>query len=176
MRLPAILVASQHQAERRAAARRWSPLLWLWLLVAAAWVVTLLAVFTRHTEWGDHHYLLQTSGLPFFSALGLFLAAWQVMILAMMVQSVGVFPPPPDDSHARCYPPGALAMFLAGYDLVWIGFWLRRIVRRCAHPLAGGKLAMAWRPRHDHRHKSACAGRSVSVHAAQGAFPDDLPE
>jgi len=88
--------------------------------------VTLLAVVTRHTEWGDHHYLLQASNLPIVSALGLFLASWQLMILAMMVPSVapllfrltGATRPSADSQ-------GSLArflMFLAGYDVTWTAF------------------------------------------------------
>jgi predicted metal-binding membrane protein len=97
----------------------------LWLLVGAAWAVTLLAVFTRHTEWGDHHYLLQASGLPFVSALGLFLASWQVMILAMMVPSLAPLLPQMSGAYNPARAPGSHALFLlflAGYDLVWTAF------------------------------------------------------
>ncbi len=97
----------------------------LWLLVGAAWAVTLLAVFTRHTEWGDHHYLLEASGLPFVSALGLFLASWQLMILAMMVPSLAPLLQQMSGAHKPARAPGSLALFLlflAGYDLVWTAF------------------------------------------------------
>jgi len=114
MRLPAIVVVKQRHLEKRASTHRWSLLLWPWLLVGAAWAVTLLAVFTRHTEWGDHHHLLQASGLPFVSALGFFLASWQVMILAMMFPTVA--------AHKSVSPPGVPVMFLAGYDLIWTAF------------------------------------------------------
>ena len=120
MRLPAALLINQRDATNDALKRRWNSLLWLWLFVVAAWAVTLLAVITRHTEWGDHHYLLQSSGLPFVSAAGFFLASWQVMILAMMVPSIA--PLLRQVARANATSPGALAMFLAGYDLVWTAF------------------------------------------------------
>jgi predicted metal-binding membrane protein len=123
MRLPAALVINQRDAGKRDPAHRWSLLLWPWLLVGAAWAVALLAVFTRHTEWGDHHYLLQTSGLPFVSALGFFLASWQVMSLAMMVPSIApLLRQMTLAARKSASPPGSLAMVLAGYDLVWTAF------------------------------------------------------
>jgi predicted metal-binding membrane protein len=123
MRLPAILVVNQRHAGKGDSARRRSLLLWLWLLVGAAWAVTLLAVVTRHTEWGDHHYLLQASGLPFVSALGLFLASWQLMILAMMIPAIApLLRRMTSSAHNAANPRGSLAMCLAGYDLVWMAF------------------------------------------------------
>jgi predicted metal-binding membrane protein len=97
----------------------------LWLLVGAAWAVTLLAVFTRHTEWGDHHYLLKASGLPLISALGFFLASWQLMILAMMAPSLAPALHQMSGARTSARAPGSLAtflLFLAGYDLVWAAF------------------------------------------------------
>jgi predicted metal-binding membrane protein len=123
MRLPAPLFIDHRDQEKPDQTYRGSLPFWPWLLVVAAWAVTLLAMLTRHTEWGDHHYLLRDSGLPLFSALGFFLVSWQVMILAMMVPSLtpllrqmtsGV----PESTRA----PGAIAMFLAGYDLIWTAF------------------------------------------------------
>jgi len=85
--------------------------------------VTLLAVSTRHTEWGDHHYLLQASGLPIVSALGFFLVSWQVMILAMMVPSLTpLLRQMTSGDGVSTRAPGAIAMFLAGYDLIWTAF------------------------------------------------------
>jgi predicted metal-binding membrane protein len=118
-----INLTKQRDVGRRAPAFRWGPP--LWLLVGAAWVVTLLAVVTRHTEWGDHHYLLKASGLPLISALGLFLASWQLMILAMMAPSLAPRLRQMSDAHEPARAPGSLAtflLFLAGYDLVWTVF------------------------------------------------------
>jgi predicted metal-binding membrane protein len=94
----------------------------LWLLIGSAWAITVLAVLTRHTEWGNHHYLLQTSDLPFFSALGFFLVSWQVMILAMMVPSLTPQLHRLGSIRASTRAPGAIVMFLAGYDFVWTAF------------------------------------------------------
>jgi predicted metal-binding membrane protein len=126
MRLVAGRLIDQCDAERpekRSPRHRPSFLLWPWLLVGAAWAVTLLAVVTRHTEWGDHHYLLGDSGLPLFSALGFFLVSWQVMILAMMVPSITQLLRRMTSGVPRStMEPGSIAMFLAGYDLIWTGF------------------------------------------------------
>jgi predicted metal-binding membrane protein len=123
MRLPAPLIINHPDSGKRVSIRQESLPFCPWLLVGTAWAVTLLAVFTGHTEWGDHHYLLHDSGLPLFSALGFFLVSWQVMILAMMIPSLtpllrqmtsGV----PKSTRT----PGATAMFLVGYDLIWMAF------------------------------------------------------
>src|SRR5260221_577620 len=63
------------------------PVLWPWVLVAAAWAVLVLAVLSHQTFLLDHHYLLQASGLPWLAALEIFLLCWQVMTLAMMLPS-----------------------------------------------------------------------------------------
>jgi predicted metal-binding membrane protein len=114
---------NQRDSGNRSTTYRRSLPLWLWLLVGVAWAVTLVAVFTGHTEWGDHHYLLRDSGLPFFSALGFFLVSWQVMILAMMVPSLTpVLRQMTSGVPESTREPGAIAMFLAGYDLIWTAF------------------------------------------------------
>jgi predicted metal-binding membrane protein len=119
-----IKLINPRDSGRRAPASHWS--LPLWLLVGVAWVVTLLAVVSRHTEWGDHHYLLRDSGFPFFSALGFFLVSWQVMILAMMGPSLTpLLRQMTSGVPASTRAPGAIAMFLmllAGYDLIWTAF------------------------------------------------------
>jgi predicted metal-binding membrane protein len=125
MRLPAPLFINHRDQEKPDQTYRGSQPFWLWLLVGAAWAVTLLAVLTRHTEWGDHHYLLHDSGLPLFSALGFFLVSWQVMILAMMVPSLTPLLRQMSDARTSARAPGSLALFLlflAGYDLVWTAF------------------------------------------------------
>jgi predicted metal-binding membrane protein len=58
---------------------------WLpWLLCALAWALALLATRLGWRAVIDHHYLLEESGLPWPLAAAAFLAAWQVMIVAMM--------------------------------------------------------------------------------------------
>jgi predicted metal-binding membrane protein len=123
MRLPAPLFINHRDQENPEQTYRGSLPFWPWLLVVAAWAIALLAVFTGHTEWGDHHYLLQTSDLPFFSALGFFLVSWQVMILAMMFPSLTpLLRQMTSGDGVSAREPGAIAMSLAGYDLVWTAF------------------------------------------------------
>jgi predicted metal-binding membrane protein len=122
MRLPAPLFINLRDQEKPDQTYRRSQPFWPWLLVVAAWAIALLAVFTGHTEWGDHHYLLQTSDLPFFSALGFFLVSWQLMILAMMVPSLTPQLHRLGSIRTSTRAPGAIAMFLAGYDFVWTAF------------------------------------------------------
>jgi predicted metal-binding membrane protein len=57
---------------------------WLWLFVVAAWALAIIATLTGQRALIDHHYLLEQSGLSWPLAAVVFLAAWQVMILAMM--------------------------------------------------------------------------------------------
>src|SRR5690348_5429406 len=51
------------QARDRTRRPRRVPVLWPWVLVAAAWAVLVLATLTHQTFLLDHHYLLQASGL-----------------------------------------------------------------------------------------------------------------
>ncbi len=58
---------------------------WLpWLPCALAWALALLATRLGWRALLDHHYVLEESGLPWLLAAAVFLAAWQVMIVAMM--------------------------------------------------------------------------------------------
>ena len=96
-------------------------LYWPWLLVLGGWAVVVLATLTDHHQLVDHHYLLEHSHLPWMTALGVFLASWLVMTLAMMLPSSlpilhGV------TQTAGEWPRAAEAVFLAGYVLVWAGF------------------------------------------------------
>jgi predicted metal-binding membrane protein len=121
MRLLAARPMNRRDSRKSISTYRWN--LPLWLLIGSAWAITVLAVLTRHTEWGDHHYLLRDSGLPLFSALGFFLISWQVMILAMMVPSLTPLLRQMTSGVPECTRvPGALARFLVGYDLIWTGF------------------------------------------------------
>jgi predicted metal-binding membrane protein len=95
------------------------------LLVALAWAVALLAVLTGQSYLVDHHVLLGEQRLPWIAALAVFLAAWQVMTVAMMLPSslpmiyMFIYA---SRQHQR--PRLSQAAFLAGYALVWTGFAL----------------------------------------------------
>lgn len=54
------------------------------LLCALAWALMILATRLGWRTLIDHHYLLEESGLAWPLAAAVFLAAWQVMIVAMM--------------------------------------------------------------------------------------------
>ena len=71
----------------RPASRHRASVRWPWALVIAAWGVALLAVLTNHSYLIDHHYLIEESGLPLLVTLLVFLAAWQVMTIGMMLPS-----------------------------------------------------------------------------------------
>ena len=102
---------------------RWalpSPLL-VWA-IAAAWAVAVAAELSGRGR-ALHHDALAEGGLPAWAALGLFLLAWQLMIVAMMLPSslplVRLF------SRASANQPRPLrakAAFLGGYAAVWTGF------------------------------------------------------
>jgi predicted metal-binding membrane protein len=90
--------------------------------IAAAWAVAVAAEMTGRGQL-LHHDALAGGGLPPWAALGLFLLAWQLMIVAMMLPSslplIRLF-----DRVAANQPRPlrAKAAFLGGYAGVWTGF------------------------------------------------------
>jgi predicted metal-binding membrane protein len=76
---PAISLAVARLIER-ATWQAWAP----GLLCALAWALAILATRLGWRALIDHHYLLEESGLAWPLAAAVFLAAWQVMIVAMM--------------------------------------------------------------------------------------------
>ena len=90
--------------------------------IAAAWAAALAAEATG-TSALVHHDRLLSNGLPSVWAVVGFLAAWQVMVAAMMLPSslplVAMF------ASASARAPGkgrAMTAFLGGYALVWTAF------------------------------------------------------
>src|SRR5258708_16891469 len=75
------------QGRTRGTSRPPALVLWPWAMIIAAWTLALLAVLTNQTYLINHHYLLEESHLPMFTALVVFLACWQVMTVAMMLPS-----------------------------------------------------------------------------------------
>jgi SAM-dependent methyltransferase len=99
------------------------PVLWPWVLVAAAWAVLVLAVLSHQTFLLDHHYLLQASGLPWLAALEIFLLCWQVMTVAMMLPSSMPMVNLVVYAGRRQARPVAVPLtFLAGYAVIWTAF------------------------------------------------------
>lgn len=90
--------------------------------VGAAWAL-ILALEIGGFGDGLHHGELASGTLPLPVSLALFLAAWQVMVVAMMVPSslplIRLF----DATASRQPRPGAaLAALLGGYGLIWGAF------------------------------------------------------
>lgn len=98
---------------------------WPWLPVAAAWAVAVIAALTGQRYLIDHHFLLEASGLSWPVAALVFLACWQVMIVAMMVPaSMSTFTLLIGATRAQSGALKAGGAFYAGYAAMWTGFAL----------------------------------------------------
>jgi predicted metal-binding membrane protein len=105
--------------------RRRAPVIWPWVLVAAAWTLAGLAVLTNQSYLINHHYLLEESHLPVLVALIVFLACWQVMTVGMMLpSSMPMVYMMVHASRQQRRPRAVQAVFLAGYAFVWTAFSL----------------------------------------------------
>ncbi len=121
--MPLLYLADQEQAGDLARDPRRVSIRWPWLLVVAAWTVLVLATLTHQTFLLDHHYLLQSSGLPWLAAFEVFLLCWQVMTVAMMLPSS--MPMVQLVVYAGRRQARAIAVplaFLAGYAVIWTAF------------------------------------------------------
>jgi predicted metal-binding membrane protein len=113
----------------RFSVRSRAPVIWLWILVIAAWTGALLAVLTKRTSLLNHSYLLTQSHFVWIVALGVFLASWQVMIFAMMVpSSMPLVYIVAYASRRHQHPWMMQGAFLLGYALVWTAFALGAFV------------------------------------------------
>jgi predicted metal-binding membrane protein len=115
-----------YQKDQKAARRRsrsQAPVIWPWVLVIIAWTVALLAALTKQTFLINHNYLLTQSHLPWIVALVVFLACWQVMIVAMMLpSSMPLVYMMVHASRRQRHPLATQAAFLAGYAGIWTAF------------------------------------------------------
>jgi predicted metal-binding membrane protein len=88
-----------------------------------AWVVALLSARTGNDRLLHHDAVIEGGSFPRPLALLLFLGAWQVMTIAMMLPSsapmIGLFA---QASRKQARPRQALLVFLAAYFVVWTGF------------------------------------------------------
>lgn len=93
---------------------------WPWMLVIVAWSLIIGASLTRHLYLIDHDYLLQSSHLPWWLALIIFLGDWQIMTAAMMLPAL--LPllslSTPLDLYGATLWSGKIR-FLLGYALTW---------------------------------------------------------
>ena len=126
--------------------------------IVIAWGISAAAQFSGSASLLHHHALIE-GGPPFGIAFALFVAAWMVMIAAMMLPSslplIGLFS---IVSRNQPRPHRAMAAFLCGYVTVWTAFGVLafafdialhytvdRVAWLAAHPwvIAGGVLALA---------------------------------
>ena len=121
--MPVLHLTRPQKARDRTRHPRRVPVLWPWLLVAAAWGVLVLATLGHQTFLLDHHYLLQGSGLPWLAALEIFLLSWQVMTVAMMLPSSMPMIKLVVYAGRKQERPVVIPLaFLAGYAVIWTAF------------------------------------------------------
>jgi predicted metal-binding membrane protein len=89
--------------------------------IGGAWVVALVAAASGKAAFLQHDALLE-DGPPFREAVGLFLASWLGMIIAMMLPSSLPMVRHYATVTARRGLAGAVSRFLLGYALVWTAF------------------------------------------------------
>jgi predicted metal-binding membrane protein len=113
----------KNQERTRSTPRHRALVLWPWAMIITAWTLALLAVITNQTYLINHHYLLEESHLPTFTALVVFLACWQVMTVAMMLpSSMPMMYMMVHASRKQRHPLIVQMAFLAGYAVVWTAF------------------------------------------------------
>jgi predicted metal-binding membrane protein len=141
---------------------RQASILWPWALVAAAWASAVLAGRANRPYLVDHHLLMNGHlmfmgghfmrmgglGLPWYAALAIFLATWQVMTAAMMLpSSMPMLYMIIHASRQGARPRRVQAAFLAGYAAVWTVFAVAAFVLDLAvQALAGSWPWLAERP------------------------------
>jgi predicted metal-binding membrane protein len=106
-----------------ASAPRRAPVRWPWIVIAVAWGVALVATLLRLRFVMDHHWLIETSGLPWAAAAIVFLACWQVMTVAMMLpSSLPMINMMTYAARKQRQTVKVLSAFLGGYAAVWTAF------------------------------------------------------
>ena len=102
---------------------RWSAMHSPWLLVAAAWATASAAAVSGWNSLLNHHELIEHSRLPWGLTLLVFLLAWQLMTVSMMLpSSIRLLRYFRQANSANRGGRRATAMFLAGYAAVWTAF------------------------------------------------------
>jgi predicted metal-binding membrane protein len=103
----------------------WSAIFSPFLLIIIAWGIILVAFALHQIIWLNHDFLLQKSHFPWIIALIIFIACWQVMILAMMLPSVLPLLFLLGDSQPSIMQRWReQGVFIFGYALVWTAFAL----------------------------------------------------
>lgn len=104
---------------------RWILAHWPWLLVGAGWGTALVAQIFGYSYILNHHELIEGGRFPWVLSLLVFLLAWQLMTISMMLP--GSIPLLRFFLHANKVNRGtwvATSAFLGGYALVWTAFAL----------------------------------------------------
>lgn len=92
--------------------------------IAAAWLVILVAQATG-TAGAFHHHALIEGGPPLWLAIPMFLAAWQVMVAAMMLPaSLPAYRAVEAAAEGLTHPRRIQVTFLTAFALVWAAFGL----------------------------------------------------
>jgi predicted metal-binding membrane protein len=97
-------------------------------LITLGWAVGLAAALTQRAYLLEHHYWLARPGIPVWAPPAVFLASWQVMLLAMMLPAslpafMGIFA-----AAGRWRLAAAQLVFLLGYAVPWTAFGLAAYV------------------------------------------------
>jgi predicted metal-binding membrane protein len=137
---------SQTGSPRPSGGPVWTSSVLVWA-IAAAWAVAVAAEVSGRGH-ALHHDALAEGGLPLWVALGMFLLAWQLMVVAMMLPSslplIRLF------DRVAANQPRPLrvkAAFLGGYAGVWTGFGAAAFVGDLGlHRLVGRWEWLAARP------------------------------
>lgn len=102
------------------------------LLIAFAWLVAVLLQVTGHAAALHHHALIEGAAdgeaPPLWLGIPAFLAAWQVMIAAMMLPASLRAVRVTTSSRLIRRPAAALVGFLAAYALIWTAFGLAAFI------------------------------------------------
>ncbi len=92
---------------------------WVWGIILSAWILIFLAEIAGYGHL-LHHNALGNNSIPLIVKLLVFLAIWQVMIVAMMLPSsvpmLKLF------ARVSSAQPQALFIFICAYATVWTGF------------------------------------------------------
>jgi predicted metal-binding membrane protein len=122
--------------------------------IAAAWLLAVVAQLTGNAGALHHHALIEPGAPPLWIGLPMFLVAWLVMVVGMMLpgslRAIGAALAAPVGSvglSASRQPGRALAGFLAAYALVWLGFGLVAFIGDMGlHALVHASAWLAARP------------------------------
>ena len=143
--------------------------------IAVAWAVAIAAEITGTAQL-VHHDALAHSDLPLIAVLGIFVIAWQLMIVAMMLPSslplIRLF----RVAAANQPSPGRATMgLLLGYAAVWTAFGVVAFLGDLGCPSARARMGMARGASPGHRRVRARAGWGIPVLEPQGTLSARVP-